>query len=327
MNRRFIALTLFLLFTLPSVAIGQAQIAPAPCTSPGISFWKLLDAVSIGYGDGRLAISKLYAVCLPTQADREESPYGYDPYSKSKILTLVKTTDGKVLNTYVWYAQNVSGLWELSTYKVVGGSQSEKPLAAGNYLLEFAVDDKPFTRFPISVVEGKNEDPYQPAGKRYFIEGAWNDYGNIFYQRNDPQSSLTFTTWLQDKRGNEKATTTPYDAKLINLKDGKALGEDSGNLRLDPWWLQLKLNFHAPGDKNNYLKAADLLREDGRYTVRLNIDGRLYGDYPFTVKGGRIEFQGKQIREKTNPMDYIVDYLSGGRYSSWWIKRETTPSR
>lgn len=327
MNRKVIALALSLLFTLPSLAPGQAQIAPAPCTSPGISFWKLLDAVSIGYNDGRLTISKLYAVCLPTQPNREESPYGYDPDSGSKISTLVKTTDGKVLSTYVWYAQNVSGLWELSTYKVVGGSQSEKPLTAGNYLLEFAIDGKPFTRFPISVVEGKNDDPYQAAGKRYFIEGAWNDYGNIFYQRNDPQSALSFTTWLQDKRGNEKQATPPYDAKLINLKDGKSLGEDSGTLRLDPWWLQLKLNLHPPGDKNNYLKAADLLREDGRYTVRVNIDGRLYGDYPFTVKGGRIEFQGKQIREKTNPMDYIVDYLSGGRYSSWWIKRETTVSR
>jgi hypothetical protein len=64
------------------------------------------------------------------------------------------------------------------------------------------------------------------------------------------------------------------------------------------------------------------LREDGRYSVRLTIDNKPYGTYPFVVKGGRIELQGKQIREKTDPMDYIVDYLSGGRYTSWWIKRE-----
>jgi hypothetical protein len=236
---------------------------------------------------------------------------------------VVKSADGKVINTYVWYAQNVSGLWEMSTYEVVGGRQAEKPLAAGNYLLEFAIDGKPFTRFPFTVSETKNDDPYQPAGSRYFIEGAWNDYGNIFYQRNDPQSSLTFTTWVQDKRGNQNESSTPYDIKLINLKDGKALGEDAGTLRLEPWWLQLKLNFHpAGGNKNSYLKAADLLREDGRYAVRLNMGGKPYGEYPFTVKGGRIEFQGKQVREKTNPMDFIVDYLAGGRYSSWWLKRE-----
>ena len=64
-----------------------------------------------------------------------------------------------------------------------------------------------------------------------------------------------------------------------------------------------------------------LLREEGKYTVRLTLDGKQYGEYPFVVKNGRIQFQGKQIREGTDPLLYITDYLSGGRYSSWWIKR------
>jgi len=51
------------------------------------------------------------------------------------------------------------------------------------------------------------------------------------------------------------------------------------------------------------------------------MDGQLYGEYPFTVQDGRIQLQGRQIREKTDPLDYIVDYLSGGRYTSWWIRR------
>ena len=325
MNQKLNAPALLLVLTLLLLTVAmpgaQAQPAPAPCT-PGISFWKLLDSVSVGYGDGRLNIDKLYAVCLPAPARQSTSNYAYDPDVGGKLTTVVKSADGKVLNTYVWYGESIGGLWELSRYKVIGGYQSVKPLAAGNYLLEFAADEKPFTRFPFSV-ETKSDDPYQPAGNRYFIEGAWNEYGNMFYQRNDPQSSLTFTTWVQDKRGNENKTSTPYDAKLVNLKDGKALGEDGGILRLEPRWLELKLYFHAPGDKNSYLEDAELLREDGKYSVRLTIDGKSYGDYPFTVKGGLIQFQGKQIREKTDPMDYIVDYLSGGRYHSWWIKRES----
>jgi hypothetical protein len=87
--------------------------------------------------------------------------------------------------------------------------------------------------------------------------------------------------------------------------------------------LKAELNFKpSGGDPNAYLKAGDLLREDGRYSVRLTINNKLHGTYPFVVKGGRIELQGKQIQEKTDPMVYIVDYLSGGRYTSWWIKRE-----
>jgi hypothetical protein len=320
MNRKLITPVLCLIFALLSAT--QAQTSAPPCTAPGISFWKLLDAVGVGYTDGRLSIDKLYAVCLPAPAKQSTSNYAYDPDGGGKLTTLVKTADGKLLNTYVWYAESIGGLWELSRFKVIGGYESVKPLTAGNYVLEFAAEDKPFTRFPFTVVVGKNEDPYQPAGARYFIEGAWNEYGNIFYQRNDPQSSLTFTTWVQDKSSGGNKTSTPYEAKLINLKDGKALGEDSATLRLEPRWLELKLFLRpAGGDKNSYLKAADLLRADGRYSVRLTIDGKLYGEYPFTVKDSRIQFQGKQVRDKTEPMDYIVDYMSGGKYSSWWIKR------
>jgi hypothetical protein len=61
---------------------------------------------------------------------------------------------------------------------------------------------------------------------------------------------------------------------------------------------------------------------DGRYSVRLTLDNKQYGEYPFVVKGGRIELQGNQIRANTDPMVYITDYLSGGRYTSWWIKRQ-----
>ena len=321
MHRKLLASAL-LIFTLLSVAVVQAQPAQTPCT-PGVSFWSLLDAVEVGYADGRLNIGKLYAVCLPAPAKQSTSVYEYDPDAGGKLTTVIKSADGKIINTYVWYGHNITGLWELSSYKVLGGHQSVKPLSAGNYSLEFAADDKPFYRFPFSVVEGKNEDPYQPAGMRYFIEGAWNEYGNIFYQRNDPESVLKFTTWLQGKSDKDGRPWTPYELKLVNLKTGNLVAEDSGKFLLKPGWQKADLLLHpAAADKNTYLKAGELLRVDGRYAVRLTVDGKPYGNYPFEIKTGRIQFQGKQIREKTDPMVMIVDYLSGGRYSSWWIKRE-----
>jgi len=282
----------------------------------------LLESVEVGYVDGRLNIGRLYAVCLPSPAQQSTSAYAYDPDAGGKLTTVIKSADGKVLNTYVWYGESIGGLWELSRYKVLGGYQSIKPLTAGSYLLEFAAEDKPFYRFPFSVVVGKNEDPYQPAGTRYFIDGAWNDYGNIFYQRNDPQSPLRFTTWVRNTHGIDNKTSAPYELKLISLKNGRLVGQDSGTLLLQPRWLKADLLLQpANGAKGSYLKAAELLTEDGGYVFRLTIDGKSYGDYAFDVKSGRIQFQGKQIAEKTAPMDHIVDYMSGGRYSSWWIKR------
>jgi hypothetical protein len=104
----------------------------------------LLDEVSVGYRDGRLQVGTLYAVCLPAPAQQSTSNYPYDPDGGGKLSTIVKTADGKTLNTYVWYAESIGGLWELSRYKVLGGYQAVKPLTAGNYLLEFAIEDKPF---------------------------------------------------------------------------------------------------------------------------------------------------------------------------------------
>ena len=322
MQLRSIALIPVLAFMLFQTPDSHSPNNKATCT-PGVSFWNLMEQVRIGHADGRLSIGRLYAVCLPTPARQSTSNYPYDPDSGGKLSTNVKSADGKVLNTYVWYVENISGLWEMSRYKVVGGYEAVKPLAPGNYVLEFALEDKPFYRFPISVVQVKNEDPYQPAGNRYFVEGPWNEYGNIFYQRNDPQSSLRFTTWFQDKAGQQNKTPVPYELKLVSLRDGRVLASDTGSLRLEPRWLKADLNFKpSGGDPNAYFKAGDLLREDGRYSVRLTVSSKPYGEYPFVVKGGRIELQGKQIRESTDPMSYILDYLYGGRYTSWWIKRQ-----
>lgn len=313
---------LFIFVVVLSPLIGSAQTELKACV-PGVTFFSLLESVDVGYVDGRLSIGRLYAVCLPMPARKSTSTYEYDPDVGGKLTTVIKSADGKVLNTYVWYGESISGLWELSNYKVIGGYESVKPLATGNYILEFAAEDKPFYRFPFSIVQGKNEDPYQPAGSRYYIQGAWNEYGNIFYQRNDPESPLRFTTWVQHMRGVDDKAAVPYDLKLINLNGDRLVAQDSGRLNLQPRWLKADLLLRpADASKGSYLKAGELLREDGRYAFRLTLDGKPYGNYVFDVKGGRIQFQGKQIREKTEPMVQIVDHLSGGRYNSWWIKRD-----
>ena len=310
----------FLTCTLLWAPAAYAQDGPPAC-QPGISFWSLLGAVSVGYANGRLNVDKLYAVCLPTPARQSGSPYPYDPDTGGKLSMVVKSADGRVINTYVWYAERIGGLWEMSRAKVVGGYEAVQPLGAGHYVLEFAVEEKPFYRFPFAVVVGQNEDPYQPPGKRYFIEGAWNEYGNLFYQRHDPQSSLRFTTWVQEKSGKGSARSVPYEVQLIRARDSKVLAEEAATLRLEPRWLQADLLLRPAGDRNSYYQAGELLREDGAYRVRLTVDGQLFGEYPFTVKDGRIQLQGRQVREQTDPLDYIVDYLYGGRYTSWWVRR------
>jgi hypothetical protein len=304
---------ILLLFTLVAIPVVHAQPAQTPCT-PRISFGTLLRSVGIGYLDGRLTIGQLGSDCLPTPARQSTSAFPYDPDVGGKLTTEIKTADGRVLNTFVWYVDRIG---VLKSYKVLGGYASVKPLTTGNYVLEFAADDKPFYRFPFSVIEGKNEDPYQTAGARYFIDGPWSEYGMIYFLPRDPR--VRFEVWLQDKRPIDAGSNTLYDLKLINLKNGKVIGEESGRGRFEPHWKQADLFLHSATDaKKPLLKAEELLREDGRYAFRLTINGKRYGDYPFEVKGGQIQFQGNQIRGKTDPMIAISDDPSDG----WWIKRE-----
>ena len=311
-----------LFFAGSGVALGnQTQV---PCT-PGISYWSLLGAVGVDYLDGRLIINKLYAVCLPQPLGARTSNYAYSPDGGGKLASVVKRADGQVLNTYIWYGENIAGLWELSRYKVLGGASAIKPLTAGDYIIEFQIEDKPFYRFPFSIDTVPADDPYQPEGPRYFINGPWNDYGNIFYQRNDPKSSLRFTTWVRETAGHDSKRAAPYEAKIIRMQDNRVLAMDTGTLRLAPQWQQADLLFKSLGeDQNSYFKAEQVLNTDGLYRVSVGIDGKPYGTYSFTVHGGKILMQGRQIQEDTDPQLFILDYLYGGRYTSWWIKREET---
>ena len=301
--------------------LATAVQAQTPCI-PGITFGSLLGSLRVGYADGRLQVDRLYAVCLPAPARQSRTNFMYEPDDGGLLSMRVKSADGQVLSTYVWYAERIQSIWELSRYKVVGGYESVKPLAAGDYLLEFAADDKLFYRFPFSIVSMKSDDPYQPAGTRFFLDGPWSEYGNLYYQRNDPQSSIVFRTWVQEQIGRESKRSVPYEARLMRSSNGAVLAEESGTLRLEPRWLNASLHFRPVGDKSNFFKAGELLKEDGAYHIRFVVDGKLRGEYPFTVKNGQIQLQGRQVRQGTEPLDYITDHVSGGRYTSWWIKRE-----
>jgi hypothetical protein len=277
----------------------------------------------VDYGSGYLHIDKLYAVCLPQPATSSDSNYAYSPDQGGKLASVLKNAEGQVLTTYVWSAENISGLWELSNYKVIGGEPSIKPLGVGSYSLEFQIEGAAFYRFPFSVASVPSDDPYQPPGTRYFIEGPWNTYGNLFYQRNDAEQSLRFTVWVQDKAGHAQQKSVPYTAELVRARDGGVIGSDKGELRADQHWRQLDVSFHPGSDANAYLKAAEVLHEDGGYKVRFTMDGKPYGVYPFTVRGGKIELQGRQL-PGTPAIDRILDYLYGGRYRSWWLPRESS---
>jgi hypothetical protein len=160
------------LFSLLLLGHGASAAEPpnAGACAQGMSLWSLIEAVNIGYADGRLQLGKMYALCLPQPATPSNSNFAYSPDAGGKLTTLVKDSSGQALTTYVWSAENILGLWEMSDYKVLGGEDSIKPLSAGAYTLEFQLEGKTFYRLPFSVATVPSDDPYQSPGTRYFIE-------------------------------------------------------------------------------------------------------------------------------------------------------------
>src|SRR5687768_14833887 len=116
MKRPSLFRAFFLAVTFLSLFANYPAAAQSACT-PGITYWSLLESLGIGYSSGTLNLGKLYAVCLPAPAKPSTSNYPYDPDVGGKLSTIVKSADGKVINTYVWYGESIGGLWEMSRYK------------------------------------------------------------------------------------------------------------------------------------------------------------------------------------------------------------------
>lgn len=69
--------------------------AQARCGAPRVRMKMLLNGVEVGPG-GRLS-----AVCLPAPARRGETNDAYNPYDGGKLSTVLKSSNGQALNSFV----------------------------------------------------------------------------------------------------------------------------------------------------------------------------------------------------------------------------------
>jgi hypothetical protein len=282
---------LLLMFFLVSSFSVNAQTGGAakPC-EPRVETSSLLSAVDVNV---TLAMSKLYARCLPMPAKKSKTNYEYHPYDGGKFSTTLKSASGQTINTYVWYGENILSLWEMSRYEVVGGPEAVKKLSAGNYVLEFAVEDKVFQQFPFSFTTKQSSDQFRPE-TLYLVDGMWRDYAQLYAPNVDRFFQLM--VWLRDEDSvaEPKRRRVPFRLRLIRESDKKTVAEsDEGSaLMLDHKWHDVKLSFRRPGaaQTKDYseLKLSEVIATDGKYRIELALEGRPVANYPFTVKSGRI---------------------------------------
>lgn len=289
-----------------------------PCT-PNMRYGSILNNLQITR-DGYLMFGNMIATCLPEPARRSTSPFPYNPDDGGKFSMVVKTAKGQTLSTYVWSVEKITSLWELRDYKVVGGRDAIKPLAPGDYVLEFALEDKPFHRFPFSVAAKKSEDIYDP-GTFPVLNGAWEEYG-VFYVYK-PDRYTQFFVWLRDI-GKPRTTAIPIAMKLIRKSDQRlmAMTRPDNAVKLTAEWRRFTLSFNPVNEEGQLTNAgefhaSEILKTDGAYLVQLSLDGKSYGEYEFTIKGGQIQPQGRQTRDAATALQMIEDVNN-----AWYLKRK-----
>lgn len=301
-------------------APALAQNNATTC-APNMRYGSILNNLQITR-EGYLMLGNMIATCLPPPARQSASHFPYNPDDGGKFSIVVKTAKGQTLTTYVWTVEKITSLWELRDYKVVGGQAAIKPLVAGEYVLEFALEDKPFYRFPFAVATKKSEDVYEP-GTIFMLNGAWEEYG-VFYVYK-PDRYTQFFVWLRDT-GKLRTTVVPIAMKLVRKSDGKlfAMTRPDNAVKLSAEWKRFTLSFNPVTEdgqltNSGEFHASEILKTDGAYVVKLTLDGKPYGEYEFTIKGGQIQPQGRQIRDAANTLQSIEDVNN-----AWYLKRTST---
>lgn len=307
-----------------NLATARAQ-QPAAACQPRVRMKTLLDNVRVG-GRGGLSLGNFYAECLPDPARRSQTNYAYNPYDGGKLSAVLKASNGQPLHTYVFYAEKITTLWELSRYEVVGGPQAVKPLAVGSYTLEFALEDKVFQRFPFSVSTVESKDVYRPE-TLYLLDGPWSDYAELYFPK--PERFTQLWVWLRDKEnaGVRQPKQIQYTLKLVRERDGKLLAEGGGEtsaMSLKPQWTGYKLSFRplvVPSGGSSEFHASELLASDGDHRIELSLDGKPYASYRVTIKGGKFQRDAAHARDAAGalmPLENEPNYWSlrraaGGR--------------
>jgi hypothetical protein len=294
MKKKIVLMSLFF------VVVAVAQANP-----PTLYFSGLMSGLKVSSGAGYLVISKMWGSNLPEAA------------AEGKIVV---SKEGQALYNFIWTVGteeppdteiNVSQAKDPKTGEHIGEPTLTEP---GNYTLEFFAEDKKFYSFPFKISKLESF---------VFLEGAWNDWGYIFYSDGDPMRELEWKIWLRNY-STEDQKIVKVSVEIVRDKDQKLIcsAMPSGMTKtLFKEWNRYEFKLiNPPGHPSGeqFTKAKYLLESDGAYTLTMKIAGQLYGVWKFNVKGGKLEYSGRTLRGKADPLSFIY----GGDSSFWYEKQK-----
>jgi len=173
-------------------------------------------------------------------------------------------------------------------------------LAAGDYRLDFFLPGGKFYSFPFSVKQ---------VGDKLLTTGDWNSWGYFFYDSKTLDGQLTWKMFLRRQETGNRDGVAPK-LELVRDADNKLLATGRPDLKLwlnDKWTrYDLEFVYAAPGPlAGGFFPPKVVLAQDGAYTLKITMDGALYGTWPFRVVGGKFAPAGRTDRATADPLSFV----------------------
>lgn len=303
--------------------------------------------LTIESNSGDLRLGELRLAFLPeTEAGGSNAEYG--TLDNQHRITAVLSKGGAEAGKFIFNFDSREGAF--STMRATSGNgyiESFNFTESADCVLDFFVDAKKIFSFPFRVEKKASKDAYAKDGARYFLTGAWSEYGFMQVSSNAKMPIKWFFFLCNQNLSGNESIDVFADVELF--KDGKLYGswnqqagvkgnEDKAN------WLSANRIWRAVGDGDGmpfYTLNKDggeiMLPshlKDGKYEVRIiYYDKQKIRDKPkmiagqfqskpgadvfaFEIKGGKVVQQGRQV---SAPSPELM--IQGGRFDSFVLRK------
>lgn len=285
-----------------------------PEETPALLHSTVLNGIVVDPGTGNLRFDQMQALYLPEPPMGSHEPRAEDP--ARRLWAVLSTAEGaEVARLDFWTDKVEAQTWVLTAYSLSTpsqgnlGSQQQIKLEPGDYVLDFHLSSGRFYSYPFSV---------ELAGEKHLVSGDWNSWGYLLYAGANPEEALVWKVWLRrNETGNRDGVDTRVE--IVRERDGKVVATSRPDMHQDfrDVWVRYSFDLIHPMQGTSggaYMKAADLLSQDGDYQLRMSVDGAKYGTWKFQVAGGKLRLAGRADRDTADPLTFVY----GGKDAFWY---------